>query len=175
MNISPDGKTVRFKTEPAALFLAEKSGAKPNTVRIIDAHEYEQLQIHEPEKIIAQHQQEIILRTITHVYVSDMVLGKYIAIFSWNPNEKHPHSSPDEQVSDPEAHIILPDLPTEPSSDDAFVAVTISRNLFHSLQLIAHGRSMNMVIRELYEASCYQHHVDSMRSKKQKGGRVDGF
>jgi len=90
MNISPDGKTVRFKTEPEALFLAEKSGAKPNTVRIIDAYEVEQLRIHEPEKIIVQHQQEIILRTITHVYVSDMVLGKYIAIFSWTNDKIDP-------------------------------------------------------------------------------------
>jgi len=84
MNISPDGKTVRFKTEPEALFLAEKSGAKQNTVCIIDAYEVEQLRKHEPEKIIVQYQQEILLRTITHVYVSNGILGRYLAIFSWH-------------------------------------------------------------------------------------------
>ena len=90
MNISPDGKTVRFKTVLEELFLAEKSGAKPNTVRIIDSYDYEQLRIHEPEKIIIEYQREIILRTISHVYVSNMILGKYLAVFSFI-NYDHDH------------------------------------------------------------------------------------
>lgn len=89
MNVSPDGKTVRFKTEPEDLFYSEKSGAKPNTVRIIDHYERQQLKKKIPHKIIIQHQQEIFLRTVTHVYVSEMILGKYIAIFSWT-KEKQP-------------------------------------------------------------------------------------
>ncbi|MEA1957589.1 MAG: hypothetical protein U9N01_04460 [Euryarchaeota archaeon] len=83
MNISPDGVTVRFKTVPEELFLAEKSGAKSNIVCILDADEYKQLRQREPQKIIIQHEQEIFLRTLTHVYVSDMILGKYLAVFSW--------------------------------------------------------------------------------------------
>jgi hypothetical protein len=90
MNISPDGVTVRFKTEPEDLFLSEKSGAKPNTVRIIDHYERQQLEKKLPQKIIIQYRQEIILRTITNVYVSEKILGKYLAIFSWI-DEKHHH------------------------------------------------------------------------------------
>ena len=103
MNISPDGKTISFKTDTDDLFMAEKSGAKPNTVRIIDSYEHEQLKKKLPSKIILQHQQEIILRTITHVYVSEQILGKYLAVFSWT-NEDHHHTKPKEEDHDPGAH-----------------------------------------------------------------------
>ena len=152
MSISPDGKTVSFKTDTDDLFMAEKSGAKPNTVRIIDSYEHEQLKKKLPHKIIIQHEQEIILRTLSHVYVSDMILGKYLAIFSWLP-KFHRYSVSEDPVQ--KAHIMNPRGPGEPPIDEDFTAVTISRNLLHSLELIAHGRSINMVIRELYETSCY--------------------
>jgi hypothetical protein len=90
MNISPDGVTVRFNTEPYELFEAEKSGAKPNTVRILDLNEYHQLRQANPQKIIIQHKQEIFLRTITHSYVTDIIFGKVIVVISWI-NEKHHH------------------------------------------------------------------------------------
>ena len=86
MSVSHDGKAVRFQTAPIELFEAEKSGAKSNTVRIIDAYERDRIQEKLPEKIIIQYQQEIFMRTITHVYVSEQILGKYLAIFSWNPS-----------------------------------------------------------------------------------------
>lgn len=44
--------------------------------------------------------------------------------------------------------------------DEKFVCLTISRNLHHLLESIAHGRSMNMVIRELYEASQFAHYKE---------------
>ena len=93
MNISPDGMTVRFKTEPEELFQLEQSGAKSNTVRILDYSEYQQLKKNNPKKIIIQYQQEIFLRTITNIYVTEDVLGKVIVIFSWT-NEKHHHPIP---------------------------------------------------------------------------------
>lgn len=88
MNISPDGVTVRFKTEPEELFLAEKSGAKPNTVRIMEASEADQIQ--DPlKRILIQHQQELFLRTLSHLYITGDVLGKVIVAFSWtNESEK---------------------------------------------------------------------------------------
>jgi hypothetical protein len=91
MNISHDGMTVSFKTVSEELFLAEKSGAKPNTVRIIDHYEYKQLKKKQPEKIMIRHGQALFLRTVTHIYVSEMILGKYLAIFSWT-NVKHHHT-----------------------------------------------------------------------------------
>ena len=93
MNISPDGMTVRFKTEPEELFQLEQSGVKSNTVRILDYSEYQQLKKNNPKKIIIQYQQEIFLRTITNIYVTEDVLGKVIVIFSWT-NEKHHHPIP---------------------------------------------------------------------------------
>ena len=96
MKISHDGTTVTFKTGPKVLFEAEKSGAKPNTVRILDYDEYLQLVKANPKKILIQHQQEIFLRTITHVYVTEDVLGKVIVVISWN--EKHHHQVQRETV-----------------------------------------------------------------------------
>ena len=93
MNISPDGMTVRFKTEPESLFEAEKSGAKQNTVRIMDVYEADQIRRKPPKKIFIQHQQEIFLRTLTHIHFNYNVLGKVIVIFSWT-NEKHHHPIP---------------------------------------------------------------------------------
>ena len=82
MNISYDGSTVSFKTEPEELFLAEKSGAKLNTVRILDVSEANQIKC-PPKKIIIQYQQEIFLRQLTHICIAGEALGKAIVIFSW--------------------------------------------------------------------------------------------
>lgn len=131
MNISPDGVTVRFKTETEDLFYSEKSGAKPNTVRIIDSYERQQLKKELPHKIIIQHGEEIFLRTVTHVYVSEMVLGKYIAIFSWT-NEKHHHPIPNEDP-DPKAHTMSLDEAREPSIDTSQTAILIPRTLLADL------------------------------------------
>jgi hypothetical protein len=151
MNISHDGVTVRFKTEPEELFLAEKSGAKSNTVRIIDNDEYEMLNARTPKKIIIQYQEEIFLRTLTNLHFAKL-FGKVIVIFSW-ANEKHHHSMP-EQDPDQEAHIHS--MPYEPSIDERFVAITISKGMHSLIQSIAHGRTMNMVIQELYERYMFQ-------------------
>jgi hypothetical protein len=146
MNISPDGFTVRFKTKPEECFFAEKSGAKPNTVRILDVLEADQIKRDPPKKIIIQYEQEIFLRTLTHICIAGEALGKVIVIFSWKPQ---PTSSETDHLSY--------DILTAPSpTDDAFTAVTISRNLHGLLQSIAHGRSMNSIIQELYEASQYR-------------------
>jgi hypothetical protein len=83
MKISHDGTTVSFKTEPEELFLAEKSDAKSNTVRILDIDEYHQLRKADPKKIIIQHQQEVFLRTLTHRHVTEIIFGKVIVVFSW--------------------------------------------------------------------------------------------
>jgi hypothetical protein len=91
MNISHDGTTVSFKTEPEELFLAEKSGAKPNTVRILDNDEYETLNMHPPKKITIRYQEERFSRTLTNLYFAKL-FGKVIVIFSWT-NEEHHHSS----------------------------------------------------------------------------------
>jgi hypothetical protein len=141
MNISPDGVTVRFKTEPEELFLAEKSGAKSNTVRIIDNDEYEMLNAHTPKKIIIQYQEEIFLRILTNLHFAKL-FGKVIVIFSWThekPNQAHIHS-----------------VPYEPSIEERFTAITISKCTLALLQSIAHGRTMDMVIQELYERYMFQ-------------------
>lgn len=151
MNISPDGITVRFNTEPEELFLAEKSDKKSNTVRIIDHHEYQHLQKKLPLKIIIAHQHEIFLRTITHVYVSEMILGKYLAIFSWT-NKNYHHPIPHENEKDLCAHTMSIDA-GEPTIDDKFTAITISKGTLAILQSIAHGRSMDSVIRQFCEAN----------------------
>lgn len=88
MKISHDGTTVSFKTEPEELFQLEKSGAKSNTVRILDYDEYQQLKKSNPKKIIIQYQQEIFFRTITNIYVTEDVLGKVIVVFSWTNKSK---------------------------------------------------------------------------------------
>ena len=116
MNISHDGKTVSFKTVPEELFLAEKSGAKPNTVRIIDHYEYKQLKKKQPEKIMIRHKHGIFLRTLVHVYVSEMILGKYLAIFSWT-NVKHLHTISADNNFDPLAHTMSLGATAEPPID----------------------------------------------------------
>jgi hypothetical protein len=98
MNISYDGKRVTFKTAPKELFEAEKSGTKPNTVRILDIEEYHQLRKHNPKKIIIQYQHEIFLRTITNIHATKGVFGKVIVVISWT-NERYHHTIPEETVS----------------------------------------------------------------------------
>ena len=133
MNISYDGVTVSFETESEELFLAEKSGTKSNTVRIIDQDERQQLKKELPEKIIIQHEQEIILRTLTHVYVSEMVLEKNIAIFSWT-NEKHHHQTLDENDYNPYAHNLCLDKQELPI-DLTHTTILIPRTLVADLNL----------------------------------------
>ena len=87
MNISYDGSTVSFKTEPEELFLAEKSGAKSNTVRILDVSEANQIKC-PPKKIVIQHGHELFLRQLTHICIAGEALGKAIVIFSWTHESK---------------------------------------------------------------------------------------
>jgi hypothetical protein len=215
MNISHDGVTVRFKTEPEELFLAEKSGTKPNTVRIIDTDEYEMLNAHTPKKIIIQYQEEIFLRTLTNLHFAKL-FGKVIVIFSWTHEKHQPahiHSMPYEPGNyKPCAEEVDPDenpsmkqtlSPEEQGShryeqtikistslrkkldsyryakmydtfisellanyihtadkqqsiDDTFAAITISKGTLALIQSIAHGRTMNKVIQELYERYRFQ-------------------
>lgn len=172
MNISPDGVTVRFKTEPESLFEVEKSGAKPNTVRILDdQYEYQQLKKGNPKRIIIQHQQEIFLRAITNIHVTENVFGKVIVIFSWARLETHQQID-EEQPLDVQAinvslsliekldacrgsetydGLISGLIKAEPPIDETFVTVTISKLTQKLLHSIAHGRSINTVIRELYQ------------------------
>jgi hypothetical protein len=89
MNIGPDGNSVRFQTKSKELFEAEKSGAKSNTVRIMDLEEWRLLRKCDPKKIIIQHQQEIFLRTITNIHYGGVLLGKVLGIISWQGNERH--------------------------------------------------------------------------------------
>jgi hypothetical protein len=103
MNISPGGYTVRFKTEPKELFEAEKSGTKPNTVRILDIDEYHQLRKHNPKKIIIQYRQEFFLRTITNVHATKVVFGKVIVVISWT-NDKPPIVGPHSVPVEPGSH-----------------------------------------------------------------------
>ena len=119
MKISHDGKRVSFKTEPKELFEAEESGAKPNTVRILDIDEYHQLIRCNPKKIIIQYRQEIFLRTITHICVSEEVFGKVFVAISWRDENHHhaatrgtvPHGPGDHTQSLDGA----PDIPVMPS------------------------------------------------------------
>jgi len=143
MKISYDGKRVTLKTEHDDLFEAEKSGAKPNTVRIIDADEYKQLKKHKPKKIIIQHQQEIFVRTITYVYVSEQILGKYLTIFSWNPS---PKSHPELEATDHgfEAHTI--GLDQEPQIDLTQSSILLPRTLIHELIDLAGDRPLPELI-----------------------------
>lgn len=125
MNISPDGVSVRFKTEPEELFEAEKSGAKPNTVRIVDQDEYLRLVKANPKKILIQHQQEIFLRTITNVHATEGVFGKVIVVISWT-NEKHHHQVQRETVphgpGDHTQSLVGPhSVPVEPGPHNASV------------------------------------------------------
>jgi hypothetical protein len=147
MKISPDGKTVSFKTEPKELFLAEKSGIKSNTVRILDIDEWLQLKEKDPKKIIIQCQQEIFLRTLSNIHFGGVILGKVIAIFSWRNEEEELDCESTTYASSLDA--------IELSTDEKFVCVTISRNLHHLLGSIAHGQSMNSIIQEIYEVWCY--------------------
>ena len=96
MNISPDGYTVRFKTEQKELFEAEKSGVKSNTVRILDYYEYKQLKKRNPKMIIIQRQQEIFLRAITHMHFTEIIFGKVIVVISWARLKTH-HQRTDEE------------------------------------------------------------------------------
>ena len=150
MNINSDGTTVRFKTEPEWLFRAEKSGAKSNTVRLIDEDEFKQLKKKRLVKITIQHQQEIFIRDITHVYVSEMILGKHLAIFSWAHNEHH-HIVDAKTDHDTLAHTMSPDALQEPTIDLLFT-LSVSKRTLAILQGLAHGRTMDSVIRELHEA-----------------------
>jgi len=150
MNVSVDGKTIRFKTESDALFNSEKSGAKPNTVRIIDAYDRDRIQEKLPEKIIVQHQQEIFMRTITHVYVSEQILGKYLAVFSWT-NEKHHHPlEADLTDNDPEAHIMCPDQ--EPQIDTTQSTILLPRTQIHELIHLAGDRPLPELIASMLKA-----------------------
>lgn len=198
MNISVDGVTVRFKTEPEELFEAEKSGAKPNTVRILDAYEAGQIRRKPPTKIIIQHQQEIFLRTITNIHMTADFFGKVIAIFSWsNEIVRDPYAYTmglDEQEPFPPLryqaiNVSLPllkrldafrgekthdeviskllgffykppshqhTMPQNSEERDGFVAVTLSKQMHHTLQHRFSGRTINSVVQELYETYLYK-------------------
>ena len=149
MSVSFDGKTVRFKTEPDALFNSEKSGAKPNTVRIIDAYERDLIQEKLPEKIIIQHQQEIFMRTITHVYVSEQILGKYLAVFSWT-NESHHHPVQKPTDHDPGAHTMS--LDQEPPIDMSQSTILLPRTQIHELIHLAGDRPLPELIASMLTA-----------------------
>lgn len=188
MNISHDGVTVRFKTELEELFEVEKSGAKSNTVRILDAYEADQIKRDPPTKIIIQYGQEVFLRKLTSICAAGDVLGKVIVIFSWQGNERHnPFKHiPGIDKSEPPLHVqaINIGLPLREKLDiargdrtydelisklladyiciknekqDGFVLVTVSDEMLKLLQKIAHGRSMNSVIRFLYNLYLYTH------------------
>lgn len=163
MNISHDGMTVRFKTEPKELFEVEKSGVKSNTVRIIDTYEAERIQHKPPEKIIIHYQQEMFLRTLTDVHLNYNVLGKVIAIFSWT-NEKHhhvptlivgPHSVPvgpgDYHVSLDHDMKIKDDYHVHTKSLDEFAPILLPRTLILDLGRHRHGKSHAEFIQELFE------------------------
>jgi len=92
MNISHDGTTVSFKTEPEELFLAEKSGRKSNTVRVLDKKEYFRLVNLAPEKIVIQYQHEIFRRTISDSRVVGDLLGKLIVVLSWRDESEKERS-----------------------------------------------------------------------------------
>jgi hypothetical protein len=127
MNISPDGFTVRFKTEPEEFFFAEKSGAKPNIVRILDVLEADQIKQDPPKKIIIQYEQEVFLRTLTHICIAGEALGKVIVIFSWD------HAILDEKDLDHKAHIMRPNEAGEPPIDMSQTAILIPRTLIADL------------------------------------------
>ncbi len=173
MNISHDGTTVSFKTNPQELFLTEKSGAKPNTVRIVDNDEYEMLTTHTPKKIGIRCQEERFIRTLTNLHFAKL-FGKVIVIFSW-ADDTHHHSVSNTSYAHtmsigqldsfvnplPGHHSVPieqgphnPGLQQEETSsiDERFAAITISNGTLALLQRIAYGRTMNSVIRELYEA-----------------------
>jgi len=169
MNISYDGVTVSFKTESEELFLAEKSGTKPNTVCILDYDEYKQLRKKNPNKIIIQYQQEIFLRTITNIHVTEGVFGKTIVVISWT-NEKHHHQIPGEDENDynPYAHNLClskshqqsrttGDLYAEPSSDETLMLIAISKGMLDTLTNVAQGRSIDKIIRDLYQLYLNKH------------------
>lgn len=113
MDISPDGNIIRFKTKSKELFEVEKSGAKPNTVKILDVSEADRIRHTPPEKIIIQRQRETFFRTLTDINLDYNVLDKVIAIFSWT-NKKHHHPTPNDTEHDPCAHTMgLDDPPRE--------------------------------------------------------------
>jgi hypothetical protein len=119
MKISYDGTTVTFKTEPKELFDSERSGTKPNTVRILDIDEYLQLRKRNPKKIIIQYQQEIFLRSITNIHATKGVFGKVIVVISWrdgNPlvSAISPHSVPVEPGPHNASVDPVPEAPTTP-------------------------------------------------------------
>jgi hypothetical protein len=144
MTISPDGISARFN-EPRELFDVEQSGAKQNTVKFIDAYEAHQIRNTPPTKIFISCQQEIFCRTLTDVHLSGEILGKVIATFSW-ANLGHWHGISYNPCTE--------EAPAseEPSIDERFVAITISKGTLALLQSVAHGRTMNAVIRDLHEA-----------------------
>jgi len=158
MKISYDGKRVTLKTEHDDLFEAEKSGAKPNTVRIINSSDREELRKHLPQKILIQSQEEIFLRTLTNVYVSDKVLGKYLAVFSWT-NEKHPLYTARENDSDPGAHIICTD--EEPQIDMSQTAILIPRSLLIDLNRSRGDETLPAFISKLLESHTQLPHSHS--------------
>lgn len=147
MNISPDGVTVRFKTEPESLFEVEKSDAKPNTVRILDAYEADQIKRKHPTKIIIQYQREIFLRTITNIHLTPYFFGKVIAIFSWT-NEEHHHTPPIAIERDPYAHTMSINEGIEPS-----IAEGLDRELQVTLDNLRGKLSLNELIRKMLD--CY--------------------
>ena len=150
MNISPDGVTVSFKTERESLFLAEKSGNKSNTVRIIDQYEYKQLKKSLPHKIMIRRQHEIFLRTLTHVYVSDMVLGQYIAIFSWT-DEDHHHIISTPSEDDPLAHDMRIDS-VEPEIEALESKITLPTMLLADLDGYRGKDTYSALISKMLEA-----------------------
>lgn len=156
MNISPDGTTVRFKTATKELFEVEKSGAKSNTVRIIDAHEYLQISKKPPKKIVIQYKQEIILRVLSHVYVTDRIFGFYVAIFSWY---QHLHSTSIEEKQVNEMYPVDPPLQIQ--------AINISLPVFKRLNLYRGERTIDKFISDMLDDYARPKYLDST---KQHGG-----
>lgn len=164
MNISPDWLTVRFHTEPNELFEAEKSGAKPNTVRILDANEYRQLRQANPQKIIIQHEQEFFVRTITHIYVTDIIFEKVAVVISWI-NEKHHHPTSISEKPDIRDHTMSLDevhsMPIEGKPDTIdeadpepplpVQAIYISLHVFEKLNFYRGAKTTNEFISDMLD------------------------
>ena len=147
MNISPDGRTVRFKTEEKGTFLAEKTGTMLNTVRIIDDYERKQLEKHQPHKIILQHGQEIILRIITDIWISAEILGHYLAMFSFTNEQHHHHQR--EQEKEPYAHnqSTPPGYTYQPEQQ-----IVLPVSIVSELKTLACDRTLSELLRSMIKA-----------------------
>lgn len=78
------GNRVYFTAE-RKWFDAERSGEKPNTVRLMDDREWAEIQAADLTGVVIAFDERTFTRRLTGIFDLGPLLGKHLVIFCWEP------------------------------------------------------------------------------------------